>query len=131
MVSFSGHSAPTMWSFDRLLKDSDAASVHNEGRTALALPLACYTNYADDPSVNTMAHQFLAEGENGFVAIYGAATLSRFAQNGAAITRVVDYLKKGKTLGEAVRQAKEDLGIGYNDIIRNSNLLGDVTLKLK
>jgi hypothetical protein len=71
------------------------------------------------------------ESENGFVAIYGAATLSQFKQNGAAITKVIAYLQKGKTLGEAVRQTKEDLGTGYIDIIRNSNILGDVTLKVE
>lgn len=131
LVSYSGHSSPTLWSFDGLLKQSDAASIDNEGHTAIALPLACYTNYADDPSINTMAHQFLAGGENGFVAIYGAATLSRYQQNGAAITKVIDYLKAGETLGDAVRKAKTDLGTAYLDIIRNSNVLGDVTLRFE
>ncbi len=130
MVSFSGHSSPAAWSFKGLLTYLDAPNIHNEGRTALALPLACYTNYADSPSVNSMAHKFLAESENGFVAIYGAATLSQFKQNGAAITKVIGYMQKGKTLGEAVRQTKEDLGTGYIDIIKNSNILGDVTLKV-
>jgi len=131
IVSFNGHSSLTKWSFNKLLQQSDAASVYNEGRTALALPMACYTTYADSPSVNTMAHQFLAKGENGFVAVYGAATLSQFSQNGVAATKVIDYLLKGKTIGEAIRKAKKELGVEYNDIIQNSNLLGDVTLKLK
>lgn len=131
ITSFSGHSAPTMWSFNRLLKQDDIASINNINQTTIALPLACYTTYADSPSINTLAHQFLAAGENGAVAVYGAATLSQFSQNGAAITRVIDNLLAGETLGESIRKAKEDLGLGYSDIIRNSNLLGDVTLKLK
>ncbi len=131
IVSFNGHSSLTKWSFNKLLQQSDAVSVYNEGRTALVLPMACYTTYADSPSVNTMAHQFLAKSENGFVAVYGAATLSQFSQNGVAAAKVTDYLLKGETIGEAIRKAKKELGVEYNDIIRNSNLLGDVTLKLK
>ena len=130
VVSFSGHSAPSLWSFKKLLTQSDAESVNNEGQTALALPLACYANYADSPFINTMAHQFLAEGENGFVAIYGAATLSNFSQNGVSASKVTDHLLKGETIGEAILNTKRELGVKYSDIIRNSNLLGDVTISL-
>jgi len=131
VVSFSGHSAPTMWSFKRILTYEDAALIDNTGQTALALPLACYTNYADSPSVNTMAHQFLVEDESGFVAIYGAATLSSFTQNGVSAQKVTAHLLQGETIGEAVRNAKRELGVPYMDVVRNSNLLGDVTLKIK
>ena len=131
IVSFSGHSAPAMWSFKKLLTYSDAASINNAGQTALALPLACYTNYADSPSVNTMAHKFLAESENGFVAVYGAATLSNFKQNGVSASKVTEHLLKGETIGEAVLNTKRELGVQYMDVIRNSNLLGDVTLEIK
>ena len=131
VVSYSGHSSPTMWSWNRLLEQSDADSIHNEGRTALALPLACYTNYADSPSIDTMAHQFLAKGENGFVAIYGAATLSSFRQNAVSAEKVTEHLLRGETLGEAVLNSKRELGIPYMDTIRNSNLLGDVTLQAR
>ena len=78
-----------------------------------------------------MAHQFLAESENGFVAIYGAATLSNFKQNGASAKKVTEHLLKGETIGEAVLNSKRELGVQYMDIIRNSNLLGDVTLEVK
>lgn len=69
LISYSGHSSPTKWSRKRLLQQSDSDAITNTGMTALALPLACYTNYADSPMIDTMAHQFLAKGENGFVAI--------------------------------------------------------------
>jgi hypothetical protein len=131
VISYSGHSSPTRWSRNRLLEQSDADSIHNEGQTALALPLACYTNYADSPSIDTMAHQFLAKGENGFVAIYGAATLSNFRQNEASAKKVTEHLLNGETIGEAVLNSKRELGVPYMDTIRNSNLLGDVTLEIR
>lgn len=131
LVSYSGHSGPTSWSFDQLLTQSDAQTIENEGKTTLALPLACYTNYADSPSTDTLAHQFFAKEKNGFVAIYGPATLSEYSENQAIITKVIHYLKSGKSIGEAIRKAKEDLGPNYNNVVRNSNLLGDVTLKLR
>ena len=105
--------------------------MNNAGQTALALPLACYTNYADSPSVNTMAHQFLAESENGFVAIYGSATLSNFKQNGVSAAKVTEHLLNGETIGEAVLNTKRELGVEYMDVIRNGNLLGDVTLEVR
>jgi len=131
ITSYSGHSATSTWSFKGLLKQDAIANITNEGQTTIALPLACYTTYADSPSIKTLAHQFLAAGEHGAVAVYGAATLSSFSDNGVSAKKVIAYLLKGETIGEAVRKAKTDLGTAYMDVIRNSNLLGDVTLKVE
>ena len=131
ITSYSGHSAPSTWSYDGLLKQSEIASIQNYEKPTMALPLACYTTYADSPSVNTMAHQLLAEGENGAVAVYGATLFSSYAENGMITSKVIDYLFDGKTIGEAVLNAKKALGESYRDTILNGSLLGDVTLKLE
>ena len=39
IVSFSGHSAPTMWSFKRLLTYKDAASMNNVGQNSLGIAI--------------------------------------------------------------------------------------------
>jgi hypothetical protein len=91
--------------------------------------LACYTTYADSPHTKTLAHQFVAGSNGGAVAVYGAATLSRFTDNAISSKAMLEYLLNGETIGEAVRKSKVDLGINYMDVIKNSNLLGDVTLK--
>jgi hypothetical protein len=44
---------------------------------------------------------------------------------------VTEHLLKGETIGEAVQRTKRELGVKYIDTIRNANLLGDVTLKIK
>jgi len=57
--------------------------------------------------------------------------LSDFSDNKASAAKVIDYLLEGKTIGEAIQKAKADLGESYLDVIRNSNLLGDVTLRIE
>ena len=131
ITSYSGHSSPSLWSYKALLKQSDIATIDNSGRTTIALPLACFATYADSPYINTMAHQLLAAGENGAVAVYGAATTSTYADNGLSANKVIINLLDGETIGEAIKNTKQVLGARYRDIIHNSNLLGDVTLRLK
>ena len=131
ITSYNGHASPFKWSYDGLLKQSDIASIGNPEKPTMALPLACYSTYADSPSVNTMAHQMISAGENGAVSIYGAALFSSYIENGMMASKVVDGLFMGKTIGEAVLDAKVSMGIKYRDAILNGTLLGDVTLKLQ
>ena len=131
IVSYSGHSATSRWSFSSLLKQDDIANLENATKPVVALPLACFTTYADSPYTNTMAHQLLAAGATGAVAVYGASTLSDYHDNGVAIKRVINEFLSGKTLGNAVKDAKVGLGSKWRDTNFNGNLLGDVTLKLR
>lgn len=128
---FSGHGSLKTWSFEGLLQEQDVAQINNIGQPTLAIPLTCYTTYADSPSTSTLAHQLIAGGENGAVAVYGAATISSYAENGLIAEQVVEGLLQGKTLGQAILDGKRALGVKYRDVIMNGNLLGDVTLKLQ
>ena len=128
---FSGHGAPSTWSFKGLLKQHDIAGIQNAGKPTLALPLTCYTTYAESPYTSSMAHQLMAAGENAAVAVYGAATLSSFSHNSEMGKRVISNLLEDQTLGESILNGKLDLNSSYRDVILNSNLLGDVTLKLQ
>jgi len=131
ITSYSGHSSPSAWSYKGMLKQSDITSIYNTDRTTMALPLACFATYVDSPYTNTIAHQFLAAGEHGAVAVYGASMLSSYKDNGIAARKVIDGLLKGKTIGEAVQYMKQSMGVKYLDVIRNGALQGDVTLRLK
>jgi len=132
ILSYSGHSSPSHWSYDGVLTERDIAeSVQNNERTTIALPLACYSTYVESPSVNTMAHQLLAAGEHGAVAIYGAQLFSTYIKNGVVASQMIEYLLAGKTIGEAVLQTKQTLDDTYSDEILGSSLLGDVTLRLR
>lgn len=77
-----------------------------------------------------MTHQFSAS-QNGAVAIYGATTYSTYADNGMIIGKVFERLTLGETLGEAIMHSKYEMGSSYENLIKNGNLLGDVTLKIK
>ncbi len=131
VVSYSGHAAPSNWSVDGLLKESDVVTIQNDGKPTMVLPLACYTTYADSPSVNTLAHQLLVADENGAVVIYGATLFSSYVSNGIIASKVIDHLFEGETIGQAVLKAKNEMGTEYLDTIMNGSLLGDVTLRLK
>jgi len=131
ITSYSGHSSPSLWSFKGLLKESDVATIGNTGKTTLALPLACFTTYADSPYTNTLAHQLLSEGENGAVAVYGASVTSSYGDNGLAAKGLVLRILKGDDLGTAIKRMKRKLGAKYRDTILNGQLMGDVTLQVK
>lgn len=131
IISYSGHSSPSQWSREGLLMQGDIVSIDNVDKTTLALPLACFTTYADSPYTNTMAYQLVSARVNGAVAVYGASMTSTYSANGTAAGKVIDGLLGNKTIGEAVLDAKQELGMKYLNVIRNGNLLGDVTLRLK
>lgn len=101
------------------------------GKPTLVLPLACYTTYADSPTMNTMAHQLLVSGEHGAVAIFGASLFSSYLENAIISSKVINHLLEGDTLGKAILESKKEIGIRYLDTVLNGTLLGDVTLRLR
>ncbi len=131
ITTFSGHSSPSKWSYDGLLRESDISTLTNEEKTTIVLPLACYSTYVETPATNTMAYQLLSKSENGAVAIYGATLFSRYSKNGVVASSIIEQLLKGETLGEAVLNTKQNLGNGYQDAILGGTLLGDVTLRVR
>ncbi len=131
VLAYNGHGSALGWSSQHLLDAKDIVNIANSGQTTITLPFACQSTYADSPYTNTMAHQLLAAGENGAVAVYGSATMSTYGDNGVATGKVVKGLMMGHTLGESIKEAKRSLGESYRDVIRSGNLIGDVTLELK
>ena len=129
VTMYNGHATESRWSYKGLLKQNDIPVIDNAGATTIALPIACYSAYADSPSTSTIAHQMMAAGENGAVAIFGAAALTRENDNKKLAEKVTENLLDGETLGDAVKDAKQTLGTSYRDVSLNNNLLGDVTLK--
>jgi len=114
-----------------MLVQSDIASIRNEGMPTLMLPISCYVSYADSPSVNTFAHQLIAAGENGAVAIYGAAMLNNYHKGGILSKKVIYNILQGETLGEAVLNAKQSVGASFKETNLDAALIGDVTLRVR
>ena len=143
LTGFSGHGAPSMWTFQGLLIPDDLAELHNEGTPTLIGTMTCYTSYFVSPFTDTVAHRWMngyredAAGNqipgvpNGAVAIHGAATLSNYAQNEVFARNVLQYQLDGLTLGEAVQQARVAArSRGIEDLVINWTLLGDPTLRI-
>jgi hypothetical protein len=128
---FSGHSSPTVWAFRSLLTASGAAALTNHGRPTIMVPLACETTYDISPNANVLGHQLLYAGANGAVAISGAVALSSLDGNELMANHVLDGLKAGLTLGEAVLAGRRAIGSSNQELQDNWLTQGDVTVGLK
>jgi hypothetical protein len=131
LTVFSGHSSPTVWSFRGLLTTGTVAALSNDGRPSLMVPLACETTYDVSPSANVLGHQLLFANDAGALAISGAAALSSLEENERMANHVLDGLKAGATLGEAVLAGRRALGAVYQELQDNWLTQGDVAVGLR
>jgi hypothetical protein len=128
---FSGHSSPTVWSFRGLLTAGSAATLTNDGRPTIMVPLACETTYDVSPNANVLGHQLLYAGDQGALAVSGAVSLSSLDENERMARRVLNGLKAGLTLGEAVQAGREALGTAHQELQDNWITQGDATARLE
>jgi hypothetical protein len=136
-VAFSqyfGHSAPTMWSFERLFTMTDAKGLLNEGRPAVIAQWGCWNTYYVDPYYNTLGHELMLSGDRGAAAVLGAATLtateSDIALGEHFLPRVV---QAENTIGMALVEAKQRLAEEHPDmidVIYGWTILGDPALSV-
>jgi len=128
---FSGHGAPTMWTFNGLMTPSVAQGLTNAGKPTFVMPLSCYTTYHLLPTLNSLSHQLLAAGDKGAVVVTGAISLSSKHDNEQLANGIIDKMfNQNKTFGQAVLETKQQLGIGFRDVVINWQTLGDPTLKM-
>ena len=128
---FSGHSSPSVWAFRALLTAAEAATLTNDGRPTIMVPLACETTYDISPSANVLGHQLLYGGEHGALAISGAVALSSLHDNERMAGYVLAGLKAGLTLGEAVLEGRRALGTSNPELQDNWITQGDVAVGLR
>jgi uncharacterized repeat protein (TIGR01451 family) len=136
LTSFVGHSSATMWTFDNLFTNADPKTLTNAGKPTVVIQWGCWNTWFVSVTEDSMAHQFLLNGDRGAVAVLGAATLTEASHERELAFRLYDrLLVKGPTMGEAVLEAKqayaEDLRRlsknprDYLDVLLGWNLLGD------
>lgn len=130
LTMFSGHSSPSVWGFRSLLTPGTARSLANEGLPTMIVPLACETTYDISPNANTLGHQLMYAGDRGALAISGAVSLSSLRDNERMANYIVDGLKSGVTLGEAVQTGRDALGPGFRMLHDNWVTQGDITATL-
>lgn len=136
LVSYYGHSAPTMWSFNGLLT---ANSVNqglftNATSPAVVLQWGCYGAYHVLPTFDTVAHAMLAGVDGGAAAYLGSSTLTQSAHDEALAAELLPRVgTPGRRLGDAVVESLQSLNArepGMVDVLRTTTLLGDPALRI-
>lgn len=131
LTVFSGHSSPSVWAFRGLLTADAVAALTNDGRPTIMVPLACETTYDISPSADVLGHQLLFAGDQGALAISGAVALSSLHDNERMANHVLEGLRAGRTLGEAVQAGRRALGTSNQELQDNWVTQGDVAIGLR
>ena len=130
LTVYSGHSSPAVWAFRGLMTTGTVASLPNDGKPTLMVPLACETTYDVSPNANVLGHRLLYGGGNGAVAVSGAVALSSLRDNELMARQVLSGLEAGMTLGEAVLMGRRSLGSEQQELQDNWLTQGDVAVGL-
>jgi hypothetical protein len=133
LTSFFGHSSTAQWTFEGMFNGHDAARLNNIDKPTIVTQWGCWnTNYVN-PNEDSMGHRFMMEGNRGAVAVMGATTLTS-ATNEKILSRMVfDRLAQGRTLGQALTEAKAEFGESHGtalDVLLGVTLLGFPELRL-
>ncbi len=135
LTNFIGHSGPRAWTFVGLFTTQDALTLSNFGQPTVVLQWGCWNTYHVDPQFDTLGHGFLLADGRGAAAVLGSTTLSE-AASAEALSRLLAPLiaQPGLSLGEAVTQAKQRLGVARPDLVDvllGWTLLGDPMLRIQ
>jgi hypothetical protein len=132
LVTYTGHSAPSMWSFERLLLSSHAASLTNHGQPFVAVQWGCFNTYYVEPLYTTLVDSFLFSGDNGAAALMGASGRTSSESEMMLGTLLNPRLVvPGATMGNAMLEAKQELAETHPemvDVFLGWTLMGDPTL---
>ena len=135
LVSFTGHSGPTSWTFSNLFNTSDAAALTNTGKPFVVVQWGCWNTYYVDPVNNYLVQKFLFSGDRGAAAVLGASTLTDSGSEemlGALLTpRLVI---PGLPVGQALQESKSELARTHPellDVLLGWSLMGDPALVIQ
>jgi hypothetical protein len=135
LVTFTGHSGPSSWTFSSLFNTSHAQSLTNAGRPFVVVQWGCWNTYYVDPVNNYLVQSFLFSGDRGAAAVLGASTLTESHSElllGESLTpRMV---RPGMTLGQALQESKTELAQSHPellDVLLGWTLIGDPALVIE
>lgn len=135
LVNYTGHSAPTVWSFSRLFQPQNAEALTNVGRPFVVVQWGCFNTYYVDPLNKTLVQSFLFSGDRGAVAIMGASTRTDSSSEEALGVLITPRLvAPGMTIGQAMQDAKFELAQEHPellDVILGWTLMGDPALVIQ
>ncbi len=135
VVTFTGHSGPSYWTFNNLFTTTHAASLTNAGRPFVAVQWGCWNTYFVDPLNNYLVQSLLFSGDRGAAAVLGASTLTDSSSEAKLGKLLSERLAiPGKTIGEALQEAKRELAKtepDLLDVLLGWTLMGDPGLVIQ
>jgi len=98
------------------------------------MQFGCWNAYYVAPRANTLAHQWLVDGDHGTALVMGSSTLAEAGSEQAFANRIMEGLAAGCSYGDAVRDAKLKMIRAYGldsvrDLINGFVILGDPAMR--
>lgn len=135
LALYTGHSAPSTWSADRIFSYQDAIALLNVNSPSAYIQWGCYNTYFSSPYSDSMSHGLMLAGEQGAAIVVGSSTLTDAAAEAEIAALFQSEIMESKqSYGEAFIQAKKQLaengGSEFKGILCGVTLLGDPLLAL-
>lgn len=133
VMTYLGHGGPNGWAQERILQVRDIQNWSNFQRLPLVVTATCsFTGY-DDATNSTAGEEILLNPRGGAVALYSTVR-AVYASENASLTRLVllELFGEGPeaTIGDAMRNAKNQLSGGTLVNSRKFALIGDPSMRL-
>jgi hypothetical protein len=134
LVTFAGHSSPTLWTFSNLFSIKDASALTNHGKPFVVVQWGCWNTYYVDPVSNYLVQSFLFSGDQGAASVLGASTLTDSKSEELLGDLLTPRMTTpGVPIGLALRDAKLELAKTHPellDVLLGWSLMGDPALSV-
>ncbi|TVQ32230.1 MAG: hypothetical protein EA370_12535, partial [Wenzhouxiangella sp.] len=117
-LSYIGHSAPGLWGFEPLLRQSDLAGIDRTGPPAVVTQWGCWNNWFVSPTQDAILHGLMLGEQVKAATVLGSVSLAEDASHFALATRFYSLRAFGgldgqsgsiNTFGEALLEAQRDV----------------------
>jgi hypothetical protein len=129
LVTFTGHSDPTTWTFNNLFTNADAVALTNAGKPFVVVQWGCWNTYVVDPVNDYLVQKFLFSGNQGASAVLGSSTLTDSdSEQMLGLLLTPRLAAPGVSIGQALQDAKSTLAQTHPellDVLLGWSLMGD------
>gem|GEM_PF-763427 len=135
LTTYVGHSAPSLWSRERLLDGAmvQGGVLQNALRPTTLVQFGCWGAYYAVPQYNTMAHALLL-GTTGGAAMIGSSGLTATQSDELLALALMPRLTGSDArLGDILNEAKREVRVrnaAAVDVILGTQLLGDPAMRI-
>ncbi len=134
LTVYFGHSDANDWGFDGLIRRSDVRQLTNTTNPTAVMQFGCWNTYYVAPRANTLAHQWLVDGDHGAAMVMGSSTLTEAGSEQVFASLIMQGLASGASYGDTVTSAKRKMVQRYGlesvrDLLSGFIILGDPAMK--